>query len=403
MLTLQPAPRPQQHRRPRFGLALAGGGPLGAFYEIGALQALAESVEGLDLTRLDTYVGVSSGAMVAAGLVNGISTADMGVVFIDNASAEYPVSPGLFLQPAFHEFLARARGAPGLLADIVRQYWVNAPSPGAWAAAAEPLGRLVPTGLFDNRPFERFIANVFTTHGRSNDFRTLEHKLYVIATDLDGGTEARFGAAGLDHVPISRAIQASTALPGLYPSVEIDGHTYVDGALLRTMHASVALEDGASLVFCVNPLVAFDAYANGPRSHDLRRGGLPLVMSQTFRSLIQSRMQVGMSAYRGRYPTSDMLLFEPDRSDEEMFFVNVFKYAGRRGLAEHSFQRTRADLRRNARALAPLLARHGLRLKLDTLDDPARSFRAAMAARKDNFGPVGSRLGAALDRLEAQL
>lgn len=402
MLTLQPAPRPQRHVRPRLGLALAGGGPLGAFYEIGALQALAESIEGLDLTRLDAYVGVSSGAMVAAGLANGISTADMGVVFIDNAAAEYPMSPGLFLQPAFHEYLSRARGAPGLLSAIVRQY-LNAPTSGAWAAAIEPLGRLVPTGLFDNRPFERFIAHIFSTHGRSNDFRTLKRKLYVIATDLDGGTEARFGAPDRNHVPISKAIQASTALPGLYPSVEIDGHTYVDGALLRTMHASVALEQGASLVFCVNPLVAFDAYAHGTRSHDLRRGGLPRVMNQTFRALIQSRMQVGMSAYRGRFPTSDMLLFEPDRSDEEMFFVNVFKYAGRRNLSEHSYQRTRADLSRHARALAPLLARHGLKLRREVLNDPTRTFRAAMASRQLDFGPVSSRLTAALDRLEATL
>ncbi|HUO81074.1 MAG TPA: patatin-like phospholipase family protein [Steroidobacteraceae bacterium] len=402
MLTLQPAPRPQQHPHPRLGLALAGGGPLGAFYEIGALQALAEAIEGLDLTRLDAYVGVSSGAMIAAGLANGIGTADMGVVFIDNAAAEYPMSPGLFLQPAFREYLNRARGAPGLLTAIVREY-LNAPSPGAWAAAVGPLGRLVPTGLFDNRHFERFIAHIFSTHGRSNDFRTLKRRLYVIATDLDGGTEARFGAPGHDHVPISKAIQASTALPGLYPSVEIDGRTYVDGALLRTMHASVALEEGASLVFCVNPLVAFDAYAHGRRSHDLKRGGLPLVMSQTFRALIQSRMQVGMSAYRGRFPTSDMLLLEPDRSDEQLFFVNVFQYAGRRRLAEHAYQRTRADLARQARALGPLLARHGLRLRREVLGDPSRTFRAAMAARRPDFGPVSSRLGAALDRLEAAL
>jgi predicted acylesterase/phospholipase RssA len=402
MLTLQPAPRPQRHPRPRIGLALAGGGPLGAFYELGALEALAECIEGLDLTRLDAYVGVSSGAMIAAGLANGIRPADMGVVFIDNAAAEYPMSPGLFLQPAFREYLARVRGAPSLLTAILRQY-LAAPSPGAWAASVGPLGRLVPTGLFDNEPFERFIAHVFSTHGRSNDFRELKRRLYIIATDLDGGTEARFGAPGHDHVPISKAIQASTALPGLYPSVDIDGHTYVDGALLRTMHASVALEEGATLVVCLNPLVAFDAYAHGRRSHDLKRGGLPLVMSQTFRALIQSRMQVGVAAYRGRFPTSDMVLFEPDRSDEEMFFVNVFKYSGRRRLAEHSYQRTRADLARHARALAPLLARHGLRLRHEVLADPGRSFRAAMAARRHDFGPVGQRLGAALDRLEAAL
>ena len=34
---------------PRIALALAGGGPLGAIYEIGALCALEQSLTGLDL------------------------------------------------------------------------------------------------------------------------------------------------------------------------------------------------------------------------------------------------------------------------------------------------------------------------------------------------------------------
>ena len=45
MLDLQPARRrsPPSHRR--FGLALAGGGPLGAFYEVGTLHAIGEAFE----------------------------------------------------------------------------------------------------------------------------------------------------------------------------------------------------------------------------------------------------------------------------------------------------------------------------------------------------------------------
>ncbi|MDH4352148.1 MAG: patatin family protein, partial [Gemmatimonadota bacterium] len=42
----------------RIGLALAGGGPVGAVYEIGALRALEEAVVGIDFTALHVYVGV---------------------------------------------------------------------------------------------------------------------------------------------------------------------------------------------------------------------------------------------------------------------------------------------------------------------------------------------------------
>jgi predicted acylesterase/phospholipase RssA len=63
--------------RPRIGLALAGGGPLGAIYEIGALAALSESLRGIDLNDADVYVGVSAGGFIAAGIVNGFTPHQM--------------------------------------------------------------------------------------------------------------------------------------------------------------------------------------------------------------------------------------------------------------------------------------------------------------------------------------
>jgi NTE family protein len=406
MLDVQPARR-RLSSRGRFGLALAGGGPLGAFYEVGTLHAIGESFDGIDLTNLDMYVGVSSGAMIAAGLVNGYDTADMGLVFIHNASPEHPVRPGLFLRPAFREYLRRLNAIPGLAADILMQYLRD---PGKdWAEAIDPLGRLLPTGLCDNRPFERFLAQMFTGPGRTNDFRELRRSLYIVATELNSGYSVRFGEPGQDHVPISRAIQASTALPGLYPPVEIDDHTYVDGALMRTMNASLLLDEGADFVICINPLVAFDAssvprrYGDVRKDLDLTRGGLPVVLSQTFRAMIQSRMLVGMRTYKQSYPTTDVLLFEPDRGDDELFFKNVFRYADRKRLAEHAYQRTRRDLYSHADALEPVLARHGIRLRRDLLSDRSRKFGDAVNERGRRMQPVTGSLHRVLDRLESAL
>ena len=406
MLDLQPA-RQRVSSHGRFGLALAGGGPLGAFYEVGTLHAIGEAFEGIDLTNLDMYVGVSSGAMIAAGLVNGYDTADMGLVFIHNASPEFPVRPGLFLRPAFREYLRRLNAIPGLAADIFMQYLRD---PGKdWAEAIDPIGRLLPTGLCDNRPFERFLAQMFTGPGRTNDFRELRRSLYIIATELNSGYSVRFGEPGQEHVPISQAIQASTALPGLYPPVEIDGHTYVDGALMRTMNASLLLDEGADFVICINPLVAFDAssvprrYGDVRKDLDLTHGGLPVVLSQTFRAMIQSRMLVGMRTYKQSYPTTDVLLFEPDRGDDELFFKNVFRYADRKRLAEHAYQRTRRDLYSHADKLEPLLARHGIRLRRDLLSDRSRRFSDAVSERGRRMQPVTGSLHRALDRLEGAL
>jgi hypothetical protein len=57
MISVESAARKRASRH-RLGLAMAGGGPLGAFYQLGTLHALAECTEGFDLTRLNDYVGV---------------------------------------------------------------------------------------------------------------------------------------------------------------------------------------------------------------------------------------------------------------------------------------------------------------------------------------------------------
>ena len=75
------------------GIALAGGGPLGAIYEIGALVALDEALVGLDLAACDVYVGVSSGGFFAAGLANGMTPRELYRVFIETEAADNPFEP----------------------------------------------------------------------------------------------------------------------------------------------------------------------------------------------------------------------------------------------------------------------------------------------------------------------
>ena len=379
MLQVESAARKRASRR-RIALALAGGGPLGAFYQLGCLHALADCTEGLDLTQLDGYVGVSSGAIIAAGLANGIDTGHMvQLFFVDDGSEPYPLTPGALMRPAFGEYCQRALRLPSLLARVARNISKN-PLGQNWAALLAPLTEAIPTGVFDNRPFEQYMRNLLGSGGRTNDFRELGAMLRIVAADLNTGQEVCFGEPGNDRVPISEAIRASTALPGLYTPVRIDGRTLVDGALLRTAHASLVLENGADLVIAVNPLVTFSASHGRGHHADLADGGFISVMNQTFRALIQSRMQIGMAAYHQRYPYSDRVLFQPDRDDEIMFFTNIFRYSERYRLASHAYQSTRADLLANAEPLQRVLKRHGVELLLDRLQDPQRRLAPSGAA-----------------------
>ena len=258
--------------------------------------------------------------------------------------------------------------------------------------------------MFDSAPVGRFLARLYSSGGRTDDFRSLARPLYVVATDLDSGESVAFGGKGWDHVPISTAVQASTALPGLFLPTRIDGRDFVDGALRKTLHASVALREGANLVFCVNPLVPFDAAmarAKGrPKHEKLVDGGLPVVLSQTFRALIHSRMQVGMAKYDTEYKDADVLLLEPDPDDAEMFFVNVFSYANRKRVCDHAYRNTLRELARRARELKPMLARHGIALRPQVLRQDPAHIRTSPSLRRVSGRNLRHGLGASLALLD---
>ena len=384
---------------PRIGLALAGGGPLGAIYEVGALCALEESIHGLKLTECHGYIGVSAGGFLAAGLANGVTPRELCASFIENTGDVADVfDPALLVRPACREFAQRLSLLPRLLAGAG---WELAVDKRSLAGVLERLGRILPTGLFSNEALERQLRHQFALPNRSNDFRKLKHKLVLVATELDSGQATPFGQPGWDHIPISQAVQASAAMPGLFPPVEIEGRHFVDGALKKTVHASVLLDEGLDLLICLNPLVPYDATAASQTSAaaqlipHINEGGLPLVLSQTLRSLIHSRLELGMRGYERSHPDTDIILFEPDQRDPEMFLANTFSYSERRHMAEHAYQQTREMLRSNAQCLGEKFARHGLRLDEAVLADPQRVLVSQL--------PPHARSGRAVMKLDAVL
>ncbi len=399
-------------RRPaaRIGLALAGGGPLGAIYEIGALCALEEALAGIDFTDCHSYVGVSAGGFIAAGLANRMGPRELCASFIENNGAADDIfDPALMIRPAWGEFIQRLAALPALTANAALRYAFTRRS---LSGALERMARALPTGLFSNDLIDARLSRQFAAPGRTNDFRQLGRKLVLVATDLDSGESAPFGQPGFDHVPISKAVQASAALPGLFPPVEIDGRFYVDGALKKTLHASVLLDEGLDLLICLNPLVPFDSTQStqhrvmtgaDERIPRLVDGGLPVVLSQTFRTLIHSRLELGMKGYERSHPNTTIVLFEPDHRDPEMFLANTFSYSQRRALAEHAYQQTRRLLRARRSALGRQLAPHGIMIVDAVLDDGHRRLPSVVPTRRRNAGQAVRRLEDVLDELEQTL
>ncbi len=395
-----------RRKKIKIGLALAGGGPEGSIYEIGAVRALDEAIEGIDLNDLDVYVGVSAGAFITSCLANNLTTGQMCRAIVKHEPGEHPFVPENFLTPAVGSMFRSGLKVPRLLVEAVRDMVLH-PSETTLFEPMTRLSRALPVGLFKNEPIRSYLENIFRKPGRTNDFRELRRKLVVVATDLDSGRPVCFGEPGLDHIPISVAVQASTALPGLYPPVLIEGRHYVDGVLLKTVHASVALDEGADLVLCVNPIVPVDTIRSVEMGV-MRRGqlidrGLPTVLAQTFRTMIHSRMGIGLAAYESRYSDKDVLVIEPRRDDYHMFFSNVFSFSNRKKVCEHAYNSTRQKLWRNRRRIAPILESHGLRLRTEVLEGERDLWESVDLNRKrrPSSSYLKDRLDKALSRIES--
>ena len=391
----------QNTSRRKIGLALAGGGPLAAVYEIGVLAALEESIEGLDVNDADIYVGISAGGIIAAALANGITPHQMCRLFIesdiDASDGSALFKPELLLRPATAEIAKRLVRLPALLASSLFHYARNRRSV---FASFERLKEALPAGILSGEGIHRYMAATFARAGRTNDFRKLRNKLVIVATDLDTGDAVRFGQQGWDAIPISKAVQASAAVPGLFPPVEIRGHHFVDGAVRKSMHASIALEAGVDMLFCVNAIVPYNSRGRELRNAPgkLSSGGLLDVLSQTLRSLLHSRIASGMASYEKSHPDVDILLFQPSQDDAQLFFTNIFSYSNRREMCEKAYQNTRLELLERRAELAPKLERHGLKLKLNVLRDTSLSLVQQAPSRQ-----ALARLRQTLDDLERYL
>jgi predicted acylesterase/phospholipase RssA len=407
MLTIHQALAPNQTRsKPKIGLAIAGGGPVGAIFELGALRALDESIDGLRMHDLDVYVGVSSGALIAAGLANRLTTAELCRIFMGEEYASLKFDPAHFLRPAYQEYFQRATRIPSILTDTLFKM-IKHPGQVGFTQLISELGKAVPSGIFDNETIHDFLEEAFNLTRHGNNFDDLDCQLFIVAVDLDSGAAVRFGSKSNRDISISRAVQASAALPGLYPPVEIDGHFYVDGALRRTLHASVALDEGVDILIGVNPLVPFDSGVKGQNNEisdqRLTRGGLPLILSQTFRALIQSRMEAGFKKYYSSHPFADLLLVEPDRDNEEIFFTNIFSYSSRRALCEHAYQATRQDLLRRHQILDPILEERGMSLNMDLLQEQHLTLDQSIGEGQSSHATVARSLSSVLNDLDELL
>lgn len=340
----------------------AGGGVTGAVYEIGVLRALEDVLDCGALDH-DIYVGVSGGAFVASLLAHGISPHELYDEAVDAGRQPLGVTSTPLYRLGVGDLLGRSARAPAVLLEMLRSaLGRSARNPSDLALS---LFECLPAGLVDNSGIQEYLERLFRARGHRDRFSDLARELYLIAVDLDDGRAVAFGERGFRNLPVSKAVQASTALPGLYRPVRIRGRDYVDGGVRKTAHINRAIRHGARLVICVNPIVPIlNDPRRGPLGGHLSRRGLTQVLDQVFRITLHSRMQYGMERYRSEHPEVDILLIEPTRDDMQMFRFNIMELGARRVVAQNGYRSALAQLKKRRAELVPMLARHGIRMRL---------------------------------------
>lgn len=111
-----------------------------------------------------------------------------------------------------------------------------------WWRAARNMVRRKPS-LYEGHGLSRFVAQHLQVHA----FEHLTVPLHTVAIDLTLGTKAVFSRG-----PLGPAVLASSAIPGIFPPVLIDGRQHVDGGLVDPTGLDTAVELGARRVYVLD-------------------------------------------------------------------------------------------------------------------------------------------------------
>jgi NTE family protein len=377
--------RPGRRRRPsKTALVLGGGGFTGGVYEIGALRALDLLAVNSTVNQFDIYVGTSAGSFIAALCANGVTPEEMmRVVAPQGAQPFADLDLGDLLRPNVGELVRKGALLPLRAAMLARQLIFRRREVSLMDFALG-LAEMLPSGLYTGTGIERYLHEVLGEAGRSDDFRELSNELYITATDLDTCERIVFGSEGHDGVPISTAVRASGALPMVYAPVRLEGRELVDGGIVSTTNLDIAVEAGAKLVVVINPVVPFvnDFTKEIRTMHGLRPRrvtdmGFPQIGYQAFKMLAHRGLHEAAARWEERYPGVDIVLIEPEPTDELMFQTSMMNFTSRIAIAKHGFESITQHLADEYERYREISERHGLEISPDRLRKVVEHFDAA--------------------------
>ncbi|MHB8243186.1 MAG: patatin-like phospholipase family protein [Solirubrobacteraceae bacterium] len=361
--------RRRRPRRDKTALVLGGGGFTGGVYEIGALRALDLLAVNSTVNNFDVYVGTSAGAFIAALSANGVTPEEMMKVVTGQGNLPFKdVDLGDLLHLNVREFARKSAMMPLRAVALARQL-LSQPGGVSMMDVFMGLADGLPSGLYTGDGIEKYLRKVLSEPGRTDDFGALDCELYLTATDLDTCERVVLGVDGSDDVPISTAVRASGALPMVYAPVKVNDRELIDGGMVSTTNLDIAIQAGAKLVVVINPIVPFinDFSASvttlhGRRPRRVSDMGFAQIGYQVFKLVAHQRLHELAKGWEERYPGVDIVLIEPEPTDELMFQTSMMSFTSRVEIARHGFESVTKQLAGEYDRYQDVAERHGFKI-----------------------------------------
>jgi len=359
-----------RRRRPRAdktALVLGGGGFTGGVYEIGALRALDLLAVNSTVNNFDVYVGTSAGSFIAALCANGVTPEEMMRVVTRQGTPSFKdIDIGDLLRPNLVEFARKGALMPLRALALARQL-LSQPGGVSLMDVVMGLADGLPSGLYTGAGIESYLHKVLSEPGRTDSFAELACELYLTATDLDTCERVVFGVEGSEETPISTAVRASGALPMVYAPVQVNDRELIDGGIVSTTNLDLAVQAGAKLVVVINPIVPFVndfsttvRTMRGTRPRRVSDMGFAQIGYQVFKLVAHQRLHELAKHWEERYPGVDIVLIEPEPTDELMFQTSMMSFTSRVEIARHGFESVTKQLAGEYDRYHEITARHGI-------------------------------------------
>ena len=238
-----------------FTAVIGGGGAMAIGISAGILMALKDA--GLDVADATAAIGTSAGSTVAADVQLGVPLDEIAARVCTDRSSERddaqfadrvePEAAPLATTRAWQSWPELGRRAIGSTWVLTRALSpVRVPLP-------EPPGIL-------RRSFPGALLSLGESHDWASEFYPEawpERRICAVASDLDTGRRVMLEADPTEGTPratLRRALQASCAIPGLYPPVRVDGARLVDGGLRSATNLDLAARLPSRAVLAISSI-----------------------------------------------------------------------------------------------------------------------------------------------------